>query len=155
MSISQPRTHGAPGETSYLAGLPIAGDLVAEHHAGWSEDLRAEFLRNAHNGHVGQWLLSETGRVRIWEIRLAPGERVPAHRHVLDYFWTAIHDGRGRQHTHDGSTRDVSYVAGETRHYTFGPGEYLLHDLENIGTTELRFTTVEFLQGENEPISLS
>jgi hypothetical protein len=151
MSASPPRT---PGDPLWPADLPVAGDLVAEHYAGWSDDLRAEFRRNAHNGQVGQRLLSETDRVRVWEIRLAPGQRVPAHRHVLDYFWTAIHSGRGRQHTHDGSTREVSYVAGETRHFTFGPGQYLLHDLENIGTTELRFTTVEFLQGENEPFPL-
>ncbi|MFI5642555.1 hypothetical protein ACIA8H_34800 [Streptomyces goshikiensis] len=125
-------------------GLPLAGTLVARDHEGWSAALRAEFAANAHNGRVGGRLLSETDRVRVWEIRLAPGERLPAHRHVLDYFWTALTAGRGRQHTADGTTREVTYEAGETRHFTFGPGEFLLHDLENCGHTPLSFTTVEF-----------
>ncbi|MFK0234831.1 cupin domain-containing protein [Streptomyces vinaceus] len=122
---------------------------------GWSAALRAEFEAGASNGHVGQRLLSETDRVRVREIRLAPGERVPAHRHVLDCFWTAVTPGRGRRHTFDGAAREVTYAQGETRHLTFGPGEFLPHDPENIGPTPLVFTTVEFTQGPNTPLSLT
>jgi len=140
---------------AYLTDLPIAGTLVGENHDGWPAFVVAEFERNADNGRVGQRLLSETDRVRVWEIRLGPGERVPAHRHVLDYFWVAVTAGTGRQHIHDGTTREVSYQSGEARQFVFGPGEYLLHDLENIGTSELTFTTVEFLHGANQPLPLS
>ncbi|AEW99115.1 cupin domain-containing protein [Streptantibioticus cattleyicolor] len=139
---------------TYLSDLPLAGDLVATGYEGWSPELRAEFEAHAHDGHVGSRLLSENARVRVWEIRLAPGDRWHAHRHVLDYFWTAITPGRSRQHTHDGTTRDVSYHAGETRHFTFGPGEFLLHDIENTGETELIFTTVEHLDSANAPLRL-
>jgi hypothetical protein len=131
-----------------------AGVLVGEGFAGWSDELRAEFRRNAFCGRVGQELLSETERVRVWSIRLAPGERVAAHRHVLDYFWTAVVAGTSRQHTSDGTAREVSYRAGETRHFRFGRGEFLLHDLENTGLSELVFTTVEFLDGANPPLPL-
>lgn len=137
-----------------LTDQPLAGTLVAENFDGWSQQIRDDFERNAFNGKVGGRLLSESPRVRVWEIRLQPGERVGAHRHVLDYFWTAVTAGRSRQHTADGTTREVSYTPGETRHFTFGPGEYLLHDLENVGTTELVFSTVEFLDSENEALPL-
>ncbi|WP_329353109.1 hypothetical protein OG226_50385 [Streptomyces sp. NBC_01261] len=137
-----------------MSGLPLAGDLIADGFQGWPPHLLQEFQVNAFNGHVGQTLLSETDRVRVWEIRLAPGERVSAHRHVLDYFWTAVTDGRSRQHTHDGTTREVAYQAGDTRHFTFRSGQYLLHDLENTGPTTLIFTTVEFKDGPNHPLSL-
>jgi hypothetical protein len=33
------------------------------------------------------------------------------------------------------------------RHFDFGPGEYLLHNLENIGETPRSFVTVEFCAG--------
>ncbi|MEV0411549.1 hypothetical protein AB0I68_12285 [Streptomyces sp. NPDC050448] len=132
----------------------LAGEPTGCGFDGWSPALRAEFEAGAFNGHVGQRLLSETDRVRVWEIRLAPGERVPAHRHVLDYFWTAVTSGRSRQHSGDGTTREVEYAEGETRHLTFGPGEFLLHDLENAGTTPLVFTTVEFTRGANTPLPL-
>lgn len=140
---------------SYLADLPLAGTLVAEDFDGWPDAVRDEFVRNAHNGQVGSRLLAQDNRVRVWEIVLAPGDRVAAHRHVLDYFWTATSSGRSRQHTHDGTTRIVDYQAGETRFYSFQKGEYLLHDLENIGEEALHFVTVEFLDSANEPLPLS
>ncbi|WP_395725957.1 hypothetical protein [Nakamurella sp.] len=141
--------------TTFLADLPLAGTLIGTDFAGWTPELHAEFESHSHDGHVGSRLLAQTPRARVWEIRLAPGERWPAHRHVLDYFWTAVTAGTSRQHTFDGTTREVSYVAGETRYFHFGPGEYLLHDIENAGDTELIFTTVEHLDGDNAPLELS
>lgn len=139
---------------SALPDEPLAGNLVAQNFEGWTENIRKDFENNAFNGRVGSRLLSESSRVRVWEIRLQPGERVGAHRHVLDYFWTAVNAGASRQHTSDGTTREVSYTPGETRHYTFRAGEFLLHDLENIGQTELVFATVEFIDGNNTPLPI-
>lgn len=141
-------------DNTFLDDLPLAGELVATDFDSWPDWLRTEFADHAYDGHVGSFLLSESPRVRVWEIRLAPGERWHAHRHVLDYFWTAVTAGRSRQHTHDGTVREVSYTAGETRHFHFGPGEYLLHDIENIGETDLVFTTVEHLDSANSPLPL-
>ncbi|MDG4668450.1 hypothetical protein [Mycobacterium sp. 236(2023)] len=138
----------------FLTDAPLAGTLVATDFEGWSDELRAEFESHSHDGHVGSRLLSENARVRVWEIRLAPGQRWHAHRHVLDYFWTAVNAGTSRQHTSDGTTRDVSYNAGETRHFTFETGEYLLHDIENVGDGELVFTTVEHIDSANAPLAI-
>jgi hypothetical protein len=138
----------------FLNDLPIAGTLTSEGRAEWPDEIRQDFEANAFNGNVGTRLLQENERTRIWEIRLQPGERVHAHRHVLDYFWTAINPGVSRQRTFDGTTRVVEYQPGETRYYSFGEGEYLLHDLENIGDTELVFSTVEFLDSKNSPLPL-
>lgn len=140
--------------TDTYADLPLAGTLIADGYQGWSSELRREFEVNAFNGNVGQVLLSETERLRVWEIRLLPGERVGAHRHVLDYFWTALTPGRSRQHTSDGTTREVVYHAGQTRHFTFAAGQYLLHDLENIGIEPLAFLTVELKESANRPLPL-
>ena len=139
---------------SFLSDLPLAGQLIATDFEGWSDELKADFAAHAYDGNVGSRLLSQNERVRVWEIRLAPGERWHAHRHVLDYFWTAVTAGHSRQHTFDGTTRDVSYAVGETRHFDFGPGEYLLHDIENIGQTELIFTTVEHLDSDNAALQI-
>ncbi|MGP4050359.1 hypothetical protein [Streptomyces sp. 2A115] len=134
--------------------LPLAGELIASDFAGWTDELIEEFRVHAQDGHVGSRLLSEDPRVRVWEIRLAPGERWHAHRHVLDYFWTAITSGRSIQHTHDGTTRAVEYEAGDTRHFGFTHGEFLLHDIENVGEADLVFTTVEHLDSENSPLPI-
>ena len=120
----------------------------------WPSFIRDEFEANQNNGQVGTRLLSETDRVRVWEIRLAAGERIGFHRHVLDYFWTAITPGRARSHTEDGSVVEATYAAGDTRHFVYGRGEYKIHDLENVGDSDLWFTTVEFLDSANEPLEL-
>jgi hypothetical protein len=124
--------------------------------AEWPQAIAEEFSRERArpNGCVGTELVSESQRVRVWMIRLKPGERVGFHRHVLDYFWTAVTPGRGRQHLQDGSTVEHSYAAGETRHETYGPGSFKVHDLENIGDADLVFTTVEFLDSANPPLPI-
>ena len=129
-------------------------DDAARVEENWPAALREEFERNHMNGCVGTRLISETDRVRVWEIRLKPGERIGFHRHVLDYFWTAVNAGRGRSHLQDGSTVESSYFAGETRHAHYAAGEYKVHDLENVGDTELVFTTVEFLDSANEALAI-
>ena len=122
--------------------------------AEWPAAVRDDFRREAvnPNGCVGHVLVSETDKVRVWRVYLRPGERIGFHRHVLDYFWSAVTSGRGRQHFNDGETREYTYRAGETRHETYGPGEYKVHDLENIGDTDLIFVTVEFLDSANKPL---
>jgi beta-alanine degradation protein BauB len=107
------------------------------------------------NPRVGTKLLSETDRVRVWEIRLPPGERIGFHRHVLDYFWTAVTAGSARSHQGDGTTVEANYVPGQTQHNAYGTGEFKVHDLENIGSTELVFTTVEFLQSANAAMAIT
>jgi len=141
--------------TDHLEKLPIAGDLIGENFEGWSDSVKQEFEDLASDGHVGSQLLFENHRVRVWEIRLQPGQRWHAHCHALDYFWTAITAGRSRQRTFDGATREVSYKPCDTRFYAFGPGESLLHDLENVGDTELVFSTVELVESPNSPLTLN
>ena len=65
---------------------------------------------------------------------------------MLDYFWTAVTGGRGRQHVHDGTTVEYTYAPGETRHETYGAGEFKVHDLENLGDKDMVFMTIEFLR---------
>lgn len=101
---------------------------------------------------VGQQLLSETDKVRVWRIHLKPGQRIGFHRHVLNYFWAAVTSGKGRQYFNDGAMREYTHIAGESRRETYGRGEYKVHDLQNIGDTDLTFVTLEFLDSANEPL---
>ena len=116
--------------------------------------LQEEFVARAGNGQVGSRLVSETEHVRVWLLSLKPSERIGFHTHVLDYFWTAVTAGQARSHYGDGRTVEVSYLSGDTQHHRYGLGEFMIHDLENIGETELVFTTVEFLDSANAPLVL-
>ncbi|HSI40779.1 MAG TPA: hypothetical protein VLA00_09565 [Xanthobacteraceae bacterium] len=129
-------------------------DRLIAAPAEWGPALRAEFEANQLNGCVGHVLVSETERVRVWSLRLRPGERIGFHRHVLDYFWTALSAGRAVSHFGEGQTTESVYEPGLTRHLTFAPGAFMVHDLANSGDTELVFTTVEFLASANPPLPI-
>jgi len=141
-----------------MAGAMTMTDKAAlsSQKAQWPQWLVEEFEQESRqpNGCVGNELVSENDKVRVWTIRLKPGERIGFHRHVLDYFWTSVNGGRGRQHLMDGSTVEYSYQPGETRHETYAAGKFKVHDLENIGDADLVFMTVEFLASANRPLSI-
>ncbi|MGH6738527.1 MAG: hypothetical protein ACREDY_05745, partial [Bradyrhizobium sp.] len=59
-----------------------------------------------------------------------------------------------RQHLMDGTTVECSYFPGETRHETYGAGEFKVHDLENLGDKEMVFMTTEFLNSANKPLTI-
>ena len=118
-------------------------------------DLTQEFIDRADNGDVGDTLVSETDRVRVWHIHAKPGDRLKVHTHVLDYFWTIHAPGKARNHQPDGTYFDVEYQTGDTKHFTFESGERMTHSLENIGDTDLIFTTVEFKKSANDPLPIT
>lgn len=115
----------------------------------WTPALREELAKASTVGQVGARIVSQDNRVRVWLIEMQPGDRLPFHTHVLDYFWTATTAGTARSRYADGQVVEMSYDIGATKHFTFSKGESMTHDLENIGETVLCFTTVEFLDGEN------
>jgi len=118
----------------------------------WTPGLVAELQGAGNNGRVESTLVSESDRARVWLIEMAPGERLPFHTHVLDYFWVATSPGRTRSRYGDGTVAETNYQIGTTRHFHFAKGQSMTHDLENIGDTVLCFTTVEYLDSENTPL---
>jgi len=126
----------------------------AEAPEDWDQAALDELRANDQNGRVGLQLLSQDKRVRVWAIKLLPGERLPFHRHVLDYFWTALEPGEARSRYGDGAVRHFHYEPGETLHLYFDRGASMIHDLTNIGTTPISFITVELLESANAPLPL-
>ena len=121
----------------------------------WPADIAAEFAREAKNpnpcvgsdaavGNRAHARLDHPPRPRRAH-RLPP----PRARLFLD-----LVRGRGRQHVHDGTTVEYTYQPGETRHETYGKGEFKVHDLENLGDKEMVFMTVEFKDSANQPMPL-
>ncbi|MDB5559171.1 MAG: hypothetical protein JWQ36_2105, partial [Enterovirga sp.] len=72
----------------------------------------------------------------------------------LDYFWTALNAGRARSNHANGATFETEYYAGETQHERYAAGDFKIHDLENIGDTDLLFSTVEFKDSANAPLPI-
>lgn len=118
----------------------------------WPAGMVEEMRDNAMSAIVGSTLVSETDKVRVWHLHIPAGKRCTFHRHVLDYFWTCHSNGTARGYYEDGSITETVHFPGDTRHLTYGKGEHLVHSVENIGTTDLLFTTVEYKQSANAPL---
>ncbi|HEY5650122.1 MAG TPA: cupin domain-containing protein [Acidimicrobiia bacterium] len=110
-------------------------------------EFEGELSVAADNLDVGTTVWFENDRVRVWEILLEPGERGPFHSHTTNYFWTVVEAGRGLQRFDDGTFAVRNYNVGDTKFLEHTPETALVHDLENVGDTTLRFVTVELLDG--------
>jgi uncharacterized RmlC-like cupin family protein len=104
-----------------------------------------EFERGAGNDRIGTELVLRVDGMKVWHIRLAPGETLAAHRHDRPYFWSAATSGKGRSRYGNGDVVHVEYRAGDTRHFPdLSPENSFVHDLTNVGESELVFVTAEF-----------
>jgi hypothetical protein len=119
-------------------------DIIEE--GAYNRDDYAVELRAAPGNHdLGTTLWFENDRIRVWEVLLQPGERGAFHAHTTNYFWTVVEPSRGLQRFADGTFIVRDYRLGDTRYLEHTPDTALIHDLENVGETTLRFVTVELL----------
>jgi beta-alanine degradation protein BauB len=108
-------------------------------------DFADELAAGADNIRVGTRLLLENDHVRVWDLTLEPGERVPFHRHRTSYFYrchaggpTLVRSPSGEGVVYESQTDEVTF-------HPIGPDDVVVHDLENVGPSTLSFTTVELL----------
>ena len=109
------------------------------------EEFAGELARAAENFAVGTRLLHEDGLIRVWDLTLAPGERLPFHRHRTTYFYRCHAGGPTRAYFPDGTGAVYDSVVDEVHLHEIGPDDVVIHSLENVGETPLVFTTVELL----------
>lgn len=119
-------------------------DARKEEHGTFSlEPFADELAAGRLDRKIGTSLWFENDHVRVFEVRLDPGERGPFHLHDRTYLWTVVDPGRGLQRFADGTFVVRDYALGETRYLELSSVEPLVHDLENVGDSRLRFITVE------------
>ena len=82
-------------------------------------------------GAVGQEVLLENDRVRVWHITLAPGETQPLHYHGLPYVVVAVSGASNVIHTAAGERIEVAEESGAVVFRE--PGQ--THMLTNAGDT--------------------
>ena len=123
-----------------------AGTEIVEQGTFDPQEYAEELAAAPSNLDVGTTVWFENHRIRVWEILLQPGERGPFHAHTTNYFWTVVEGSRGLQRFADGTYAVRDYEVGQTKYLEHGPDSALIHDLENVGDTPLRFVTVELFE---------
>lgn len=83
---------------------------------------------------VGNRLLFENDRVRIWEVRLGVGQRSERHRHQADFISIYLTHSKLRVEGPGERTATIEREPGFAGYHPF-TGSFV-HTLENIGDTE-------------------
>ena len=79
----------------------------------------------------------ENDRVRVLEVRIKPGEKIPMHSHPPHLTYT-LSDFKGKYSTPDGEN---TLNLGKTNAWSWT--ESITHDSENVGTTEIHAFAIE------------
>ena len=97
-------------------------------------------------GNIGTALLFENDHVRVWEMKLEPGESSPLHRHVHDYLWVDVTPSRKELLGAWPEGTTIEHEDGFVQHNTVGHGGRTYDTgIKNVGTATQRQIVVEFL----------
>lgn len=83
---------------------------------------------------VGTKLLFENDRVRVWEMRLAPGESSERHVHHNDYLFVTLNDAQLTLYPNEGAAETSEAKPLGVEYTEVGKG--IAHRLQNTGNTE-------------------
>ena len=90
-------------------------------------------------GPIGDKILFENEHLRVWSVKLDPGERQPWHQHLLPYLIVPLTAGKNVMTFDDGRVRETHEQVGEVLWRE--PG--IPHELHNISDWQYRNVLVE------------
>ena len=91
---------------------------------------------------VGTKLLFENDRVRVWDLRLRPGQSTGLHRHTCDYLYVVVGDGKLQARDAGGKGAPARKMKDGTVRFREIPTEDV-HEAVNVGDTPWRNIVVE------------
>ena len=92
---------------------------------------------------LGNMLLFEDDSIKLWNLKLNKGERMPFFRNNKDYSWISETDALLRSRFGNGRISLIRIGKGETK-YIENSGKNYINDLENIGETPVIFKVLEY-----------
>ena len=90
-------------------------------------------------GPIGDKILFENNQIRVWSVKLKPGELQPWHQHHLPYLIVPLTRGRNRMVFDDGRERETMENPGEVLWRE--PG--MAHELHNISDWDYSNVLIE------------
>lgn len=104
---------------------------------------KIEELKNIDiNEPLGQQLLFENENVKLWDISLKHGERLPFRIQRTNYSWICLTGGLAISRFIDGKISLIKIEQGETDYWEFKKNE-LVCDFENVGYDLMKINILE------------
>lgn len=104
------------------------------------KELRDESIEESF---AGANLLFENNYLKLWDITLSPGERLPFSKKSTNYSWTCLSGGKTVSHSADGTIRLYKIEKGEICFFKFKNKNHI-SDIENVGKNIIVIHIIEY-----------
>ncbi len=109
----------------------------------WEPSKLLELQRNKIDGRLGQKLLFENDTIKVWEVVLLPGERLPFRKISGNYNFMSMTEGIAISRYANGKITLVRIKKGDSM-FINHEGQEVIYDFENIGENILFLHAMEF-----------
>ena len=109
----------------------------------WDPSKLMELKSNSIDDRLGQKLLFENNRIKVWEVILFPGESLPFRKISVNYTFTSMTEGLAISRNANGKIVLVRIKEGDSM-YLDHEGRQTIYDLKNIGEDTLFLHALEF-----------
>jgi len=98
------------------------------------------------SGNVGTTLLFANDRVRVWEMKLEPGQSCGLHQHAYDYVFVNLMRAQAELNEPDQEPEVRTLDEGFVQYTAVGKQGQGPHQLRNAGESSLRQILIEFIR---------
>ncbi|MEM9649665.1 MAG: hypothetical protein AAF969_14405 [Bacteroidota bacterium] len=109
----------------------------------WEQEKIDELLHQNITQSLGDKLVFENENVKLWDLRLNPGERIPFRKHNTNYSWVCVTGGLALTRHGSGKIDMLKLDPGDTE-YCEHKGRDCTNDLENIGEHPIVINILEY-----------
>lgn len=116
--------------------------------SGCFKNWKSSILKELRNDPIGEsftgaHLLFENDYLKLWDITLAPGERLPFSMKSTNYSWTCLSGGQTISRSADGTINMYKIEKGEICFFHFKNKKHI-SDIENVGKNIMVIHIVEY-----------
>jgi len=115
----------------------------------WEQEKIDELLHQDIKESLSNRLVFENEAIKLWDLRLLPGERLNFRRHNTNYGWVCTTGGLVITRYGNGKIDMVKLNAGDTEYFE-NSGKSYVNDLENIGEDTLVINILEYKESKKE-----
>ncbi|NVN18345.1 hypothetical protein GUA46_08325 [Muricauda sp. HICW] len=115
----------------------------------WEQEKIDELLHQQIKESLSNRLIFEDESIKLWDLRLLPGERLNFRRHNTNYGWVCTTGGLLITRYGNGKIDMIKLNPGDTEYFE-NIGKNYVNDLENIGEDLVVINILEYKQTKKE-----
>ncbi len=115
----------------------------------WEEEKLDELLRQDISDALSNTLVFENENMKLWDLILLPGERIPFRRHNSNYVMACTTGGLALTRYGNGKIDMLKLEPGDSEFFEHC-GKNYVNDLENIGEFPIVINILEYKQAQKD-----